>query len=551
MVKLNSISAPRPRAGRTPRELRAARLDERLVRLARGRGAVDVAIGYVLLALMAGDRLIRLGFSSMVDYARERLGLPARTAWFLTRLARELMTRPLLRLAVIAGAVSPRKAMVVMRAAVGADEPAYVFAAMTLRLADLEALVREEGSEGIEEFDVEKIALRMTPEQQDRLDAALEVGRELEGYDKARHILLEIIAAEWLSSHAEYGEDSGEDQGECGPTDAVSDAYPENGIAEWQIPAADLQRQLDRIAEAHDLLDAGELPADLDPAELDARARRLMEARLGFDEPLGRLLRQFFDERGWKVLGYASQEEYCRERLGLAARTVRQRIWLERKMDALPALRHALAAGVITYTKALLVAKDATPEDVRERIEEVGSTTWQQAEQESTEEEDRQNRARGVRCIWGPRDILDLLLQAIGCAQAYYSSLGESISAGEALARMADHFVATWTEYLKQRKTSSKRREVLMRTGGLCAMPGCSRAAVHDHHIDFRSHGGSDELSNRVGLCQVCHLRGVHKGYLEVVGRAGELLRFRVRGPLREILGDWWIGPDWKPRRSP
>jgi hypothetical protein len=122
-----------------------------------------------------------------------------------------------------------------------------------------------------------------------------------------------------------------------------------------------------------------------------------------------------------------------------------------------------------------------------------------------------------------------LLLQAIGCAQAYYSSLGESISAGEALARMADHFVATWTEYLKQRKTSSERREVLMRTGGLCAMPGCSRAAVHDHHIDFRSHGGSDELSNRVGLCQVCHLRGVHKGYLEVVGRAGELLRFRVR----------------------
>jgi hypothetical protein len=71
--------------------------------------------------------------------------------------------------------------MVVMRAAVGADEPAYVFAAMTLRLADLEALVREEGSEGIEEFDVEKIVLRMTPEQQDRLDAALEVGRELEG----------------------------------------------------------------------------------------------------------------------------------------------------------------------------------------------------------------------------------------------------------------------------------------------------------------------------------------------------------------------------------
>ena len=32
---------------------------------------------------------------------------------------------------------------------------------------------------------------------------------------------------------------------------------------------------------------------------------------------------------------------------------------------------------------------------------------------------------------------------------------------------------------------------------------------LHEHHIVFRSAGGSGELENRVTLCAVHHLRGV------------------------------------------
>lgn len=40
----------------------------------------------------------------------------------------------------------------------------------------------------------------------------------------------------------------------------------------------------------------------------------------------------------------------------------------------------------------------------------------------------------------------------------------------------------------------------------------------------FRSRGGPDETWNRIGLCAAHHLRGIHRGWLKVKGRAGERL---------------------------
>src|SRR5438874_2803539 len=51
-----------------------------LIRVARGAGALDVAIGEGLATLGTGDRVLRLGFSSVSDYARETLGKAASTA---------------------------------------------------------------------------------------------------------------------------------------------------------------------------------------------------------------------------------------------------------------------------------------------------------------------------------------------------------------------------------------------------------------------------------------------------------------------------------------
>src|SRR3954470_17932900 len=96
---------PRERDEAVCRE--AARvIDALLVRVARGRGALDVALGEALDVLATGNRVVRVGYSGIGDYAREKLGIAASTAQKMVRFARQLRQRPLLRAAVRAGEVT-------------------------------------------------------------------------------------------------------------------------------------------------------------------------------------------------------------------------------------------------------------------------------------------------------------------------------------------------------------------------------------------------------------------------------------------------------------
>jgi hypothetical protein len=38
-----------------------------------------------------------------------------------------------------------------------------------------------------------------------------------------------------------------------------------------------------------------------------------------------------------------------------------------------------------------------------------------------------------------------------------------------------------------------------------CDNPKCNNDGVHSHHIIFKSQGGTDEVSNGIYLCAVCH----------------------------------------------
>jgi hypothetical protein len=506
----------------TPEQVAAQKADRDLVRIARGRGAVDVAIGETLLLLEETDGLIRLGFSRIVDYAREAAGLPARTAFFFASLARGLRERPFLRRAVLCGAVTPRKATAVMSLARGEAEEAWTLAAMRFTEAKLTGLVRSAGGEpGTEDFEVESIVLRMTPEQQDRLDLAIALAREILGHDAPRWKCEESIAQEALGVFGEWAPEEGAEEKRCGKS-------AEAWLRLCSSRSGEIRRQLEVVEEARAVAVSPGTSSELSPRALHKRMLRLMRARRRFDEPLGRMLAHFFEAGVWSALGYRSFAEYCRERLGVTERAVRQRIWLERKMCALPALRDALASGRLTYTKACAIAGEATPGDVEDRIEEAASTTWQQIDREATEREHRKNRAAGVRRLWGPKEAADTVLMAIAAVQSCFEEKGERISPGEALARMGDLFVEAWKETAKRMRMPRSRREVLMRHGGLCAWPACSRAAVHVHHIRYRSRGGTDDPENEAGLCFTHHQHGVHTGRLLIQGRAGELLRFRA-----------------------
>ena len=490
------------------------------MRVARSRGAVDLALGETLLRLFQGDRLLRLGFAKRADYAREQLGVPARTMFGWVQLARGLSERSMLRRAVVLGAVTPRKALAILPVAHGEQEEAWTAAAMTSTLAALQTRVRAEGQEPEGVFEVESLWLRMTPPQQDRLDTAIALVREDLGFGAARWRCVEAICQEWLGAFGAWLPD------EERSAPAGLEAAPRVGSYLRTIEEAASVVEEEGVAE--------------DPRALHTRALRLVAARQGFDATFGPLVARMASGRAWEVLGYRSLAEYCRERLGVSARSARERVWLERRMCALPELRTALVSGRLTYSRALLVARDATPFDIVERIAEAASTTWQQTERASTEREDRRNRAAGVRRLWGPKDATRTMVDAIASAQAWSAGRGSVIDAGEALAVVADHFVAVWEHHRKRPPLELRRKKILMRHGGLCAVPGCSRDAGHIHHIKFRSQGGTDEETNCVGLCAAHHLHGIHRGYLTVAGRAGERLVWDL-GTREAVPLEVWI----------
>jgi len=480
-------------------------LDAAAARIAHSRGAVELALGEALARLFDGDGLIRLGYARQVDYARERLGVPPRTMYEWVRLARALEGRPMLRRAVLDGSVTPRKALAVAPLAVESQEAHWVAVATQLPLTELASLVQVHGADAPEGYgNVESLILRMTPEQQMILDQAIRIAFEQTGYAVPRWQCVEIICQEWLGAFGKWQLD-------------------------WEETASCSSAPLQRVAKH--LRVVGEAHRPLAPresvAELDGRIQTLLEGRRGFDVAFGAVARELTSGSVLRVLGYRGLDEYCRERLGVSPRSFRERAWLERQMDELPPLRAALETGKLTYSKALLVAKDAQAWDVEERIVEAAGTTWQQVERESTAAEDRRNLALGVRRIWGPEDAVRTVALAIASAKsvAEASRLG-SIESGEALALIAMHFVGVW-EIHKCRRPGPSRREVLSRHGGLCGVPGCSRPAQHEHHIHYRSRGGSDDSANLLGLCAVHHLRGVHADGLEVIGTAGERLEWR------------------------
>ena len=312
-----------------------------LRRMARGGGLLDLALGEALEKLSGSGGLIRLGFAKITDYCRERHGVPGSTALSWMRLARLLRDRPVLRRAVRAGLVSPRKAILVSRVAKGEDEEAWTVGAASSTEKELRRFIEEEGGAVPEEWTTTRLDVLMSTEQRDRFDASVAFARGVLGPDRPRWQLVEAFSMEFMSSHAEWIPDDAEPAREPAP---LPEPDPDR-LRAWREGSDELRRQLDALEEADALLDDAEPPAAEGPFALDARIRRLLRARRGFDGPLGRQAALVRELRAYRHVGYETWEEYCRERLGLTARSLQQRIWLERQMVRLPALRVALEAG--------------------------------------------------------------------------------------------------------------------------------------------------------------------------------------------------------------
>jgi hypothetical protein len=504
----------------------AVRVDGLLTRFARGRGALDVAIGEGLVALGIGDRALQLGYSGIGDYAREQLGIAASTAHKMARLARGLRDRPLLREAVWTGEVTARQAETMLPVARGDDEASWVARARageTVR--ELKAAVKAAtGAEAEQDEEWERVSVPLSPEARPVVEKALELAGRILGTTAPKWQRIEAICKEYLGAHCQPDDAAGAGV-LCGPVDDGLDLfmqYLEQQTAQWAF----LERTAPVLAPV-----AGTL--ETDPLLLDAELRRIAGLRAQWDDGFGHLAMLMRSLGLWRDVGFASFGHYCSERLGMAGRTVEQRIALEHRLQVLPPLRQAMREGRISYEKARLVAWQADDATVEELIGVAEAMTCIDLRRKLEAQEETQMCARGDFDFRAPRGVGALLSAAFSAAR---EAAGGWIPPAECLRRIAQHFVDTWEPALEQPTTL--QRKILARDRGFCQVPGCSREAKHVHHIKFRSAGGTDDPWNLVSLCIAHHLYGVHKGWIRVRGVAPDGLIWEI-GPRVMSAAAW------------
>jgi hypothetical protein len=315
-----------------------------------------------------------------------------------------------------------------------------------------------------------------------------------------------------------------------------------------------------------------------DAFELDERLRRAIQLEQAFEAQLAPLLLEVAGGRRYRALGFPNMDDYVRERLGMSPRKAQALLRLERACAACPELRAAFRAGALSWVQAQALvpvlrvegshcwhaawverARRVSVRRLEDDVEralvaaaEVGAAALDPGALAapgagvgtdtgadtgtgagtSAPGENPQTGAhptppeRATRFFFtGPREVARLFRAVLATVQRRIERHeGRTASESEALAAMLDHFLTVWGQ-----PNVPKAHAVFERDGWRCTVPGCSSYRnLHDHHIRFRSAGGSDDLANRTTLCAWHHLRGVHAGTVRCTGTAPRALHFAL-----------------------
>src|SRR3989442_4230588 len=115
-----------------------------------------------------------------------------------------------------------------------------------------------------------------------------------------------------------------------------------------------------------DTVDRRYVDGHLGALQLDGYLRRLARQEAVCRRVLGRLARTFLAGRYRHRLGFARLGDYTRERLSLSAREVQELARVAERLESLPAIASAFAAGDLSWTQTRLLATAATPHNEHE-----------------------------------------------------------------------------------------------------------------------------------------------------------------------------------------
>ncbi|MBX3249806.1 MAG: hypothetical protein KF901_21695 [Myxococcales bacterium] len=367
------------RADFGPAERAAA--DAELFVLARGLGRVRLQVGLALVALGRDHR--ELGFRSLATYARQQLSRSKGWAGESRAVASRLLELPRMLATFWEGRLSWSMVALLSRFATAEDEVELLEATAGMTVRGAREVLRERGHDP-DEPEERFVTLRLSMPLEDA--AWLERGRWLlqgvEGVGAREWF--ELLLAEGDTSLLEVMRDV------PGWHNMPEDVVEEQ--ARWHAAQArgrEEQGRREEVAAARlaspptEAGDAPELPSlPHSPRAIDAVLRALAATLDARELYFGELAERVFHRRGWAALEYASEEQYCRERLGLSAGLVRSRIRLAREARRLPVLGDALRDGKLGLEAALLVARVASRTTAHAWVKRAQQRTYENLREE-------------------------------------------------------------------------------------------------------------------------------------------------------------------------
>ncbi len=551
----------------------------RCAALAGAGGAVRRELAAAAGAFVAIRGWERLGFARLADHAVERLGVSGREIQDLARTDAALARLPRVDAALVSGRLSWTKARLLARVAVPEDEERWLGVAVALSARGLAHEVRavdvgsleagERAAEGEEEGRRETLQLRCSSEVKGKWHRARRLAPRVAGQTLAPWQCVEAVAAETWSAVSLDAVDAAPlvaaaDAGDAAAgVAAVRPAFRQPGAQ--PSPVARLPRAEVRALRARE---DGETEG-LDAFALDARLRELVAFEQRADARLADALLAVAEGRRYRALGSPNLDAYARDALGLSPRRARMLLRLARAARRVPQLGRAWRSAQLSFLQAyrLVPVALAAPEHVGGWIARAREVTCRQLEEEvdaallaadldpggfaadgglgaaqptfertfESREVDRQPGAQATApaetsrlLVNGPADVMRLL-RATLCTlrRRIERRTGRCPTQGEAFGAMLDHALAEWLS--RVRRPVRRAERVYARDGWRCTVPGCSSYRnLEDHHVVFRSLGGSHALANRTTLCAWHHHRGVHAGRVRCTGTAPDGLRFEL-----------------------
>jgi hypothetical protein len=393
-------------------------LDATLASLARGETALRLRLGQ-LLEVIGRGAVFELGFSSLGAYAVERCERSARWAEAARCLARRLEALPQLRRAMAMAKVSWSMGELLARVATPGNEGRWLELAQSRtvrqmrvlvteastatpeaatsdtassdtaeRAASIEAQVLTAGVGDVAHADEDNLADLQSGAIDEICTLTCTVDREDAWLFEATRCLLEQLGVNGALTQADAL--LAEAQGTLLAVlpEGTLDLDDSHGCAlaqqRWVRQLRRWRDEAEASCEKNVLDELLSTRASAGPAErllcvalasslgiaplehasctaLDQQVRALTAVLAGHELELSRLVLRLHRVNGWRTLGYATETQYARERLGLSRSSLLARRALALRLEKLPGVAAALGAAQIGVEAALQLVRIATP----------------------------------------------------------------------------------------------------------------------------------------------------------------------------------------------